>query len=77
MTELNSKGFLARLKEIDHERWFLSLTVFSNIGDIFPTVERMSITEEVLYTHINRGTVAFFGVVCATMDLIKAYMFQN
>jgi hypothetical protein len=75
--EENSKGFLNRLKEIDHERWFLVLTVFSNIGDIFPTVERMSITEEILFTHVNRGTVAFFGMISAIMDLIKAYMFQN
>lgn len=38
LSELNSKGFLARLKEIDHERTYLALTVFSNIGDILPTV---------------------------------------
>lgn len=36
----------------------------------------MSITEDILFTHINRGTVAFFGVTSAVLDLIKAYIFQ-
>jgi hypothetical protein len=42
---LSSKMFTSRLKEIDHERMFLSLTILSNLGDIFPTMERINITE--------------------------------
>jgi hypothetical protein len=37
--------FTSRLKEIDHERMFLSLTILSNLGDLFPTMERINITE--------------------------------
>lgn len=73
---LSSKSFQARLKEIDHERTFLSLTIFSNLGDLFPTLERINYTEELLYTRMNRGTVAFFGFMTASMDLIKAYLYH-
>lgn len=70
-----SSQFVQHLREVDEERGYLALTIFSNVGDLFPALERMSITEELIYTRINRGTVAFFGFGSALMDLIRASRF--
>lgn len=60
---------LEKLAQIDELRRQIAIKLIKTFGDLFPTLARTNLPEIVIKTKINKGTVGFFGLVSAVLQI--------
>ena len=62
---------MTNLKTLDEERLRLLMELFRCIGDLLPALERTNVTQIVLRTRINKGTVALCGLSAVVLQVLR------